>query len=163
MLTLHLGVLDLAYGDAGASGANTTGEVAEILESKYHVMRIFSDKNMALIEKAVADALDGELESARTGGRKPSISNLFTQKIDQRFREFLSNREIEKVLPFTIAAAEAGVSHRFKDVNNRAVSVESIVSGQAQNYKKVLKMKRESRPEFIDTGLYQASFISWID
>jgi hypothetical protein len=27
----------------------------------------------------------------------------------------------------------------------------------------VLKMKRSPRPAFIDTGLYQQSFISWID
>ena len=163
MLTLHFGVLDLAYSDADASGANTTGEVAEILENKYHVMRIFAEENFDLIEKTVADALEGEMETARTAGRKPSISNLFTQKIDQRFRQFLSNREIEAVLPFTIQAAQEGISHRFKDPSGKTVRVQDIVSGKATAYQKVLKMKRSPRPAFIDTGLYQQSFISWID
>ncbi len=163
MLTLHLGVVDVAYGDIDASGANTTGEVAEILETKYHVMRIFAEKNMGLIEKAVADALQGEMETSRTRGRKPTISNLYTQKIDQRFREFLTNREIEKILPFTIQAAEQGISHRFKDISGKGVRVSDIVAGKASGYQKVLKMKRNPRPAFVDTGLYRQSFISWID
>lgn len=163
MLTLHLGVVDVAYSDIDAKGANTTGEVARILEDKYHIMRIFSEENWALIEAAVTDALEGEMETARTKNRKLSLSNLYTQKIDQRFREFLSNREIEPIFPFEIQAAKEGISHRFKDARNRNVSLRAILKGQAQSYKKVLAMKRASRPAFIDTGLYQQSFISWID
>ena len=62
-------------------------------------------------------------------------------QIENRFKQFLSLREVEKLgIPgVPTKAALAGVSHRFKG------------------------KKGGRRPSFIDTGLYQASFKAWID
>lgn len=156
MTTLHLGVVDLAYSDADAKGASTTGEVAEILESEYHVMRVFLEQNEEKIGDWLAQGMIGELESisqgrpttlysrqlgTRLGGR--SISGLsINGKIEERFRDFLALGEWGQISKQGVAAAEAGVSHRKK-----------------HPYAK----KNKARPAFIDTGLYQASFRAWVD
>lgn len=164
-MKLHLGVLDVAYSDPGATGANTTGEVAEILESKYHVMGLFTEysRNMDLINEAVADAFAEQIENARMGHSKPALSEIFVDRIDSAFRDYLSSNVIQNQLPDRIQAADEGVSHRFKDSQNRAVSASNVVKrGGGAGLTLVQKKKRAPRPAFIDSGLYQASFRSWI-
>jgi hypothetical protein len=163
MLTLHLGVVDVGYGDAGAKGANTTGEVAEILESNYSVMAIFRDTHMKLLMKTVEDALDRSFhETSRTRKVAPVITDIMLGPIESSFRDFITSREIEFYVGGPTEAASSGVSHRFKDADNRAVSVKKIVSGTATTYMRVAKRKRDPRPSFVDTGLYVASFRAWL-
>ena len=64
MAVLHFGVVDLPYGDTASGnapkkGAETTGDVAEILEAKYHVIELFYQE----LGDHVASAL--ELSAAR--------------------------------------------------------------------------------------------------
>jgi hypothetical protein len=62
--------------------------------------------------------------------------------IARRFKDMLSQRAYDgKIMGVPTKAAQAGVSHRFK-----------------KPY-----AKRASRPSFIDTGQYQASFVSWME
>ncbi|MBW8066847.1 MAG: hypothetical protein GJU73_05310 [Ferrovum sp.] len=151
MPTLHLGVVDMAYSDPDASGANTTGAVAEILEKKYHVMELFADTHRQELLDLVADAIGGQLESARSG-IVPSIPEIDVQKLDAAFRDFLDTNEIQKLLPKRIAAADEGVTSRKK------LSKEAM----AMIGKKPKRKAGQPRPAFIDSGLYQASFRSWI-
>lgn len=150
MPKLILGVNDIPYsgephkGKRSSKGDNskTTGEVAEILEGKYHVMAMFYQKRApdiaSLMERKVSDALEKVLD-----GRKPGKINYGSvdQKIDQMFRAFLTNNEIASMglsgLP--MQAAMAGKSSRFK-------------SGKGP----------VTRPMFVDTGLYRKSFKSEI-
>lgn len=141
MTTLHLGVVDVPYADAGGK---TTGDVAEILEDKYHVMRIFFELHDKRIAEWLEDGLSGSLENLLAGA--PPRNDVFgeaMEKIQIRFRHFLANKEMDALgypgIP--TAASLKGVSHRFK-----------------RPYK-----RRPARPSFIDTGAYQKNFKAWID
>lgn len=160
MRILHLGVIDIPYVDKEKPAARrkrlkagkppapdelTTGDVAEILEDKYHVMEVFYEVHKDDVAKDLEESVAGALETIMMGG--PSDIDPFggaTSKIDERFTDFLTNREMEKLgyegVP-TQAALE-GVNHRLK-----------------HPYAK----KNKRRPSFIDTGLYQASFKSEVE
>jgi hypothetical protein len=141
MTTLHLGVLDVPY--ARAKG-KTTGDVAEILEARYGIMRAFWQRN----RQAYLDALVGgsveDLE-ARLQGRSARANPKSTlEKMRHDFRVFISQRQVEQVglKGVPTEAALKGVSHRLK-----------------HPYAK----RNPRRPSFRDTGLYEASFRAWID
>ena len=139
-MKLELGVEDVAYSDPDASGATTTGEVAEILEAKYHVMRVFAElhgQDMAdAITKDLANSMDALLNGEKIS--KVPLQSAMNQ-IEADFRDYLSADEWQKTSGQAIAAAQNGVSHRFKSARNT-------------------EGKRGPRPAFIDTGLYQRSF-----
>lgn len=146
MTTLHLGVLDVGYTDA--QGTTTTGDVAEILESRYHIMRTFVELKEDLIARVLVDQVAGAIESIAQGKRmtpdwKPSMG-----KIEEAFRDFIDSGEMQtqftsfaQTLPegLTIQAAAEGINHRMKDPDTGT-----------------------SRVAFKDTGLYQASFRAWV-
>lgn len=155
-LTLHLGVIDVPYAEApGPARAArrgraaryrnvTTGDVAGWLEDRYGVVEAFWEKHGDAAVGELADALEGAIESFAMGAPaslQPFGSGL--SKIEDRFKQFLSTKEIESMgIPgVPTQAALRGVSHRFK----RAY------------------VRRPARPSFIDTGLYQASFKAWMD
>jgi hypothetical protein len=143
-LTLNLGVLDVAY--SGDKGANTTGDVASILEAKYHILEIFFESRRQKIADLLADGMATQIDDLVSGkrpNRDPSMDAM--EEIEAEFRAFLDADEISKLMPITqqITAAQMGHSKRFKDRYNT-------------------KGKRDARPAFVDTGLFQASFRSWV-
>lgn len=139
MPTLHLGVLDIAYSDPDAPGAVTTGEVAEFLEKKYHVMQVFYELHGQEIADKLGQSVAEQMESLLQGNRTGGLENLSVDGIDNMFRRYLDADEWQKISGQTIAAAKAGVSHRKKG-----------------------KKRKGSRPAFIDTGLYQQSSRAWM-
>jgi hypothetical protein len=83
--------------------------------------------------------LEGQLENLIMGAPQNSIRyDQAGSAIENMFRNFLDLREMDGMPGVPTAAAEHGVSHRFKHPY----------------------AKRASRPSFIDTGLYQASFVA---
>jgi hypothetical protein len=148
-MTLHLGVIDGATYNDGES----LGDVAEILEGRYHVMEVFYELHQADIaadmERSVAGALESMMQGAPMDNANPF--GRAESEIEKRFKEFLSLREIETLgIPgVPTQAALDGVNHRMK--NPRFV-------------KKGKKMvRRPRRPSFIDTGLYQANMKAWFE
>jgi hypothetical protein len=170
MITLHLGVLDVAYSDA-SGGAETTGDVAEHLEANYHVMETFYELHQEQIAGMLADSMAQSIEALvnsgvriDTGGRDSSAAHILKgaqrvvaaaqsgtltygadQKIEAEFRGFLDSGEMNRIYSaFTgspiSAAAVAGVNHR-----------------KLHPYAQANK----ARPAFVDTGLYRASFRAW--
>lgn len=170
MTTIHLGVVDIPYSDSsyaaprkkqrlgaarrgksdaphnGAPGTKTTGEVAEILESKYHIMEVFfEDVGVDLISKALANSVDEALDAisqgAPVGQLRPTAGA--EAEIETAFRLFLSQQEMDSLgIPgVPTKAAQDGVRHRLKDPYSN----------------------HSPRPSFIDTGLYEANFKVWID
>lgn len=140
-LVLHLGVLDIPYAD---EAGKTTGDVAEILEAKYGIMQAFYDRHQNGIAEDMAQSLEGALESILMGAPPAAViraAQAATGKIETRFKQFLSKREIETmgIGGVPTEAAIKGVSHRMK------------------------KRKKGRRPSFIDTGLYQQSMKAWVD
>lgn len=143
MTVLHLGVIDLPYSDK--DGNKSTGQVAQILEDKYHVMEIFAEENIEMIGDALVNSVEGAIESLLMGASEGlDPFGTATSGIKNRFSEFILHSEIEKLgypgIP--TQAALDGVSHRKK-----------------HPYAK----KNKRRPSFYDSGLYESSFISWVD
>ena len=179
-MKLVMGVVDVAYSDANSGGASTTGEVAQILEDKYHVMETFLVTREEKIAEWLADGLADEIADVVSG--KPPSRDPFkgaTQQIEAEFRAFLDANEMAHLVAGLSegesaafdwsrtfnSAANRGVSHRFKDVNNRALKGGKLLSAAiAGKLGRRVKIKpRGPRPAFIDTGLYQASFTAWIE
>lgn len=139
MATLHLGVQDVAYSDPEAPGAVTTGEVAEFLEKKYHVMEVFYELHGKEIAEKLGQAVAERMESILQGNPMGSLDSLQVDVIDRMFRQYLDADEWQKVSGQKIAAASKGVSQRKKS-----------------------RRRKGSRPAFIDTGLYQQSARAWL-
>lgn len=150
-LTLHLGVYDLPYSQAPkakrrkvAIGTQTTGDVAGWLEDKYGVMEMFYEMHAEdVVAPALEDAIDGAFEDLLMGAPLDvSIFGSAEGRIDDAFRKALDMKEFDNMIGgVPTAAAERGVDHR----------------------KKHPYVKRPARQSFIDTGLYQSSFKSWVD
>jgi hypothetical protein len=162
MSTLSLGVVNVAYVDSEEKDATTTGEVAEILEDKYHVMGVFVDTHKEEIADLVAKKYLAMLNTMVNNGPKPDSKAIPMDRVDSAFRDYLGADEWQHSTGQTIAAARAGVSHRFKSVKGGTLSAASIASGKNKAASIALKKSRGPRPAFIDTGLYSAAFRSWL-
>lgn len=175
-LTLHLGVLDAPYdapkkpkkiakpstrvrkgakikkGDLIGGETQTTGDVAQILEDKYHVMESFYEVHQREIaqqlEKSLTNILEGVLQ-----GVAPLTSNVFGEGEDQikkAFSKFLSEGEMETLgYPGVPTAASGKTSKRQGGINHRL--------------RKPYSKNNPERPSFIDTGEYEAHFKAWVD
>ena len=82
----------------------------------------------------MANSLDAMLNNERIS--KVPLAGAMAQ-IESAFRDYLSADEWQKTTGQAIAAAQNGVSHRFKKIKGKT---------------------RGPRPAFIDTGLYARSF-----
>ncbi len=120
----------------------TTADVAAWLEDQYGVMRTYLKVHERDIIAAMANSVEGGLESALMG-RKVDLYGRGTQKIQAGFRKFISSREAERVgIPGTpTRAALMGYSKR--RVRPRA--------------------RGPRRPSFRDTGLYMNAFRAWVE
>jgi len=135
----HLGVVDVAYSEDGKT--TTTGDVAEILEANYGVMRTFVELHEKDIANELSSQLMGMLESAKQGAPLP-LGSIQFPKIDAMFRDYLDHGEWEKTSGQPTQAAQNGVR-----------------TGKKRPYKK----SNSPRPSFIDTGLYRGSFKTRVD
>jgi hypothetical protein len=142
MTTLHLGVLDVPYDE----GTSTTGDVAEILEARYHIMELFVEtKGVDAISKAFEESAQAALEDLLSGVSAASISLTAAaeQDLEAEFRKFIDQKSLDYVVPGVPTKASLdGVNHRFKHATAKGNPV---------------------RPSFKDTGLYEASFKAWTD
>ena len=144
MAKLVLGVNDVAYADArnAATGATTTGDVAEILEARFEVMGNFYRLKKGQIADALADAYGIAIQDLVNNRRGGDPAHGAAQKIETMFRSFLDANELQKLsfaltgLAISQAAAD-GINHRKKHP---------------------YAQQNKPRPAFIDTGLYRASF-----
>jgi hypothetical protein len=160
MTTLVLGVHDMAYAaqfhastgarkkgvskaQAAYGKGQTTGDVAQILEARYGIMRTFFDMNRDDIVRAVERSMVGSVINIVNGQPGPIAPEAQAMSdIETAFKQSLSNRAYDGAIKnVPTQAAERGVSHRFKKPYAR----------------------RASRPSFIDTGLYQSSFTAWTE
>lgn len=165
-LTLHLGMIDVPYanevkrekvshakkGKANKpikrkteNGTQTTGDVAEILEAKYHIMDTFAFARLPDIAKELEDSIAGSLESLLMGGNTaPNPFAKAESAITNMFKDFLAKGDVEHmgIDGVPTQAAQHGVNHR-------------LVHPYAKS-----NPRRES---FIDTGGYHDHFIAWID
>ena len=164
-MKLHLGVIDLPYAylekkkarankrrkkkglpPLAGSPTPTTGQVARILEDKYHIMELFYEDNRNFVGKALEESLQGSLEDILMGAPVNPTPNPFAEaesEIQNRFKKFLSTREVESL----------GIP---------GVPTQAALDGRSSRFKKG-KSPTGRRPSFIDTGLYQSSFKAWTE
>ncbi len=160
--TLHLGVIEKPYaveaprrarvkvrkgkiiqsGTVPASGAQTIGDVAQILEDKYHVMETFYTLNQQEIADSLAQTMTDALDMLIDSGQAPS--SIFPVEgqgdIQKEFNDFIDNKVMDNLVHgVPTGAAQRGVNHRLK-----------IKKGPA-------------RPSFKDTGAYEGAFRAWVD
>lgn len=141
MTTLHLGVLELPHPGGEKTGL-TTGDLAEILESKYGLYSVFLDANLEQIEEQVAESLADAIDNMLAGA--PAPENPFERaqhEVVRDFINFIDTAEMEKigVRGTPTEAALKGVNHRLK-------------SG-----------KGARRVSFVDTGALRAATAAWVD
>jgi hypothetical protein len=144
-IKLHLGVIELPY----ALGKQTTGEVAQYLENKYHPMEIFAELHGQEIAESLANTMADALDHLIQTGKPPA--RIFPQEgqpeIQRAFNEFIDRREMDGVQPGVPTAASGGQA-------GQTVS---------RNLRKKRKLQAGSRPSFKDTGLYEQSFRAWVE
>jgi hypothetical protein len=184
MPTLVLGVIDFPYANeppepkkvplakAGKSakpiakgeGATekrtvTTGEVAEYLENKYHIMRLFVEMQEPVIQMELVESVKSAIINLSLGGQVGDgigeALNDAVSEIEREFRTFLDENELEDagVPGVPTKAAMNGVNHRFKSKLNNV----SMAEKQAGTRVGV------PRVSFIDTGTYQKAFKVWTE
>lgn len=150
-MRLVLGVADVAYSHSATINGvtslqrTTTSDVAEILETRYHVMETFFELRRDRIAELLANSVADALGQVVNGGPVATPTYAAEQQIEAMFRAFLDADEMTKLwaafgnAPLSLAA-QHGVSHR----------------------KKRPYAQRDARPAFIDTGLYRSSFRAWV-
>ena len=157
-MDLVLGVVDQAYSDA-SSGVKTTGEVATILEDKYHVMMTFFETRKEQIDALLADAFSEQVQMMfGQSGYGGNAMVEATENINQLFREFLDANEMAHLVA-SLTTSEldyymGATGGAFTGAGSRGVS---------HRKKKPYAKQNAARPAFIDTGLYRSSFRSWIE
>lgn len=135
MITLHLGVIDIPYENENT----TTGDVAERLEEKYHIMQTFFDRYGNDIADLMSKDLAGGLENMFAGApptKDPLAESM--SRVHDLFVGFLDNSEMNGLPGVPTQRALEGISKRFKN------------------------KKGPPRPSFIDTGTYQAAMRAWV-
>ncbi len=153
-MRLHFGVNDIPYLSfvlkspkakkrTPTPSTKTTGDIAVILEDKYHVMETFLTMHGDQIARHLETSMQGSLESLLMGA--PATQDVYggaMSQIEADFKRFLSMKGLDGRVPgVPTQAALRGVSHRFKHPYAR----------------------RAPRPSFIDTGQYQANFRAWVE
>lgn len=165
-LTLRLGVIDVPYANEAQhekipqaekgkankplkpkteGGTQTTGDVAEILEAKYHIMDTFAFARLPDIAKELEQSIAGSLETLMMGGHPNSNPFKSAESaITAMFKQFLATADIEHmgIEGVPTQAAKNGVNHRLKHPYAKS---------------------NPRRASFIDTGLYSQSFVAWIE
>jgi hypothetical protein len=161
---LILGVENVAYSDPDAKGVTTTGEVAEILEKKYHVMDVFFELYGKQIADDITKSMIDDMDALMNGEKVSAVPMAGAmQKIEHSFRNYLDDDEWQQTTGQAIAAAQNGVNHRKENpMNTRFMRVGGGKNGKGSTMVLRPGKQRGPRPAFIDTGLYQSSFRAWV-
>lgn len=163
MPTLSLGVIDVPYANPDTSPARsarqikhskrndaraafgaaevhgTTGEVAQLLEDRYHVMEIFAEEHLPDIATIIEVQYGSMLEDVLSGMTPQSNSSIAAMgQITDLFHKFIDSREMDGIQPgVPTAASLKGINHRL---------LHPYAKGNPQ------------RPSFKDTGTYEDHF-----
>lgn len=159
MPILHLGVIDIPYARPPAkrprrraktiAGTQTTGDVAEWLENKYHVMEIFFETHKDdVVAPALENSVQGAIESLMMGA--PIALDPFgsaASAIEDRMKQFIVMGEMDAMgypgVPTQAARDRASGKRRSSRFKNRRATGAAV--------------------SFYDTGLYESSMKAWVD
>lgn len=129
-----------------AQKAMTTGDVATILEDKYHVMEVFYEMHKDdVVLPALLNSLQGSLESVLMGG--PPSADPFKAagtEIENAMKSFINNQEMEKI-------------------GYPGVPTQAALKGINRRLSHPFSKNNPRRPSFLDYGLYQSSMKAWVE
>lgn len=124
----------------------STGEVAKDLETKYHIVELFWEMEegnfVTMLEEVFAEDLEEIMQMQKLTKKTKGISVAETDKIEEKFRQNLSQRKYDGQPGIPTTASLRGVSHL-----------------RSQPYSR----RNPPRASFIDTGMYQRSFRAWVE
>lgn len=137
-MILHLGVdpEETPYAD---EGSKTVGDVAEIIEDKFHVMQIFADMH----EQDMADEL--------------SIS--YANAMDSIF----SGRPMPKDFAASATAKIGDMFETYINTQEHGIDLKKLRKPLAGSRKKRQYRKAKAATAFLDTGLYRGAFKAWTE
>lgn len=123
-----------------------TGMVASILEAKYGIMQAWWDnRKQSVIIPAIEHSVKGALINIWNGQPgEVRLESAAILRLTEDFQDSLSMRKYDAWIGkprVPTKAAEGAVSYRFKSGRN----------------------PKGERPSFVNTGLYQSSFVMWMD
>lgn len=150
VVKLHLGVIDLPYAGAGTS----TGDVAEILESRYDVMGDFAALHLPGIAESMAISVSEAIDSLLQGA--PATIDPFAgamADIKKSFTQYLDDEEI-------VQTGQAGVPTQAA-LDGVRTSLKKKKEIKGAKYRSRIRGTR--RPSFVDTQAYRNSFIPWVE
>lgn len=154
-MMLHLGVIDQPH-----LNGKSSYEVAVDLEKRYGLFSEFAKYDMDKIHDHLLDSLTGSLETLLQGGSLKDPFAAATDNINQDFRDFLE-KEVMATLGVggvPTKAALMGKSSRFKGKTKKGRKITKVKGGE-----QIMSVYGPKRPSFIDTGITQTSFKSWVD
>lgn len=156
-IRIHLGVVDIPYAQAlqtagrpgkpPAPSRTTTGDVAQYIEARYHLMQEFAEARRDKISEVVLGAMRDRIEALHEGrgraGGGPLLGPDDLGDIAEEFRRMIDDRAFDGLVSgVPTEAARAGVNHR-------------LLHPYAKS--------NPARPSFVDTGLYQSMMRAWSD
>lgn len=127
---------------------NTTAEVGQMLEDKYHIMEHFWQSKGDQVVTKMEPALQVAFEDILSGGQPQPLDTVFLQvtgEVFTMFQNFIDAKEMDTLgfgsggtsYPIPTLASLKGVNHRLKHPYAKDNPV---------------------RPSFKDTGVFMASF-----
>lgn len=148
--------------DVPEPAGGTTGSVGTQLEENYGLFSAFYNHEKDEITELIGEDVNNAIASLIGGNGLPkSIFGDSTSTIDHLFKDFLSTQEAERVLapgvnglPVPTKAALMGKSLRLKG----GKKLRKVKKGQ--EYENIYGARR---PSFIDSGVLEASFKSWVE
>lgn len=183
-MKLHLGVLDIPHSTGSDSEDYvTTGDVAVILEDRYHIIELYVEEigheHIArAFEESAKTAIEDIFSGKQTGAAEymaGGSSEMFaltgdaTQEIEDSFRIFIDQKELDFVMPgvptFASTGGEISVTEYSVDKagNPKVRTVRRQRGAVNHRLKHPYAKDNPPRPSFRDTGLYQASFRAWVE
>lgn len=152
---LNLGVVDVPYVLAPkrrsktTAGTVTTGQVAEWLENRYHILEHFWQLHGAEVASDLEESFTGALESLMMGapvGADPYAAA--SSAIEDRMKKFIIEGEMD-------ALGYPGIPTQ---------AAKDRASGRRRSSRFKRRRGTGQRPvSFYDTGLYQSSLKAWVD
>jgi hypothetical protein len=153
-MILHLGVIDLPYQQLPSkrrkrsTATVTTGDVAEFLENRYHIMEVFFHIHEADIASDVDNSAEGAIESILMGA--PVSANPFASaasSIESRMKQFVATGEMDRL--------------GYPGVPTQAAKDRASGKRRSPRFKR--RRPTGAAVSFVATGLYNASETAWID
>jgi hypothetical protein len=122
----------------------TAADVGESLETKYHIVEVFTELLEDEISEELLTEASEEIQLVFDGEDPPEgISQRFSAGIEELFRDYIANEDMAGISP--------------------GVPTKAALAGKSRFPRFAKHGRGVRRPSFDDTGIYQSAFRAWVD